>query len=64
MCRVFKDDQATVRVFGTVNQEAVKKATERFLKGVENEQKKNEKHCIKNNNSNHGNSISGISIGT
>ena len=36
----FKDERAIVRVFGTVNQEAVKKATEKFLKGVETEKKR------------------------
>lgn len=43
MCRVFKDDGATVRVFGTVNEERVKKATKTFLKGVEDEKKRNKK---------------------
>ena len=43
MCRVFKDDVATVRVFGTVNQEKVEKATKTFLKGVEDEKKRNKK---------------------
>lgn len=43
MCRVFKDEGATVRVFGSVNQENVKKATEAFLKGVEDEKKRNKK---------------------
>ena len=40
MCRVFKDDKATVRVYGTVNQETVKKATEKFMRGVEDEKKR------------------------
>ena len=43
MCRVFKDNEATVRVYGTVNQETVKKATKTFLKGVEDEKKRNKK---------------------
>lgn len=43
MCRVFKDDVATVRVYGTVNQEKVEKATKTFLKGVEDEKKRNKK---------------------
>lgn len=37
MVREFKDNNATVRVHGTVNQEAVKKATEKFLREVEKE---------------------------
>ena len=36
----FKDEKAIVRVFGTVNQDAVKKATAKFLKGVEAEKKR------------------------
>lgn len=36
----FKDEKATVRVFGTVNQDVVKRATENFLKGVETEKKR------------------------
>ena len=40
MYKEFKDEVATVRVFGKVNQEAVKKATATFLKGVTNEKKK------------------------
>ena len=39
MCREFKSEKATVRVFGTVNQEALKKATMEFMKGVHNEKK-------------------------
>lgn len=39
MVREFKDEKATVRVFGTVNQDVVKKATQNFMKGVENEKK-------------------------
>ena len=46
MCKEFKDEVATVRVFGTVNQEAVKRATATFLKGVEHEKRTegNKKH--------------------
>ena len=36
----FKSEKATVRVFGAVNQDAIKKATENFLKGVETEKKR------------------------
>lgn len=36
----FKSESAVVRVHGTVNLEAVKKATEIFLKGVEDEKRK------------------------
>ena len=43
MYREFKSEKATVRVFGTVNEERLKKATENFMKGVENEKKKMEK---------------------
>ena len=43
MCKEFKDEMSTVRVFGKVNQEAVKKATVTFLKGVEHEKKHKEK---------------------
>jgi hypothetical protein len=43
MVREFKDEGATVRVFGKVNEEAVKKATVSFLKGVEDEKRKNKK---------------------
>lgn len=43
MCKEFKDEGATVRVFGKVNQEVVKKATATFLKGVEHEKKTKEK---------------------
>lgn len=46
MCREFKDANATVRVFGKANQEAVKKATVAFLKGVE-KQKVN-RECVRN----------------
>ena len=41
MVKEFKDAGATVRVFGKVNEDAVKKATVLFLKGVENEKRKN-----------------------
>ena len=64
MSRVFKDEVATVIVHGTVNQETLKKATERFLKGVVNEQKKNEKHNLKNNSGSNGGSVSCISFRT
>ena len=43
MCRVFKDDVAIVRVFGTVNQEKLLQATKEFLKGVEDEKKRKKK---------------------
>jgi hypothetical protein len=43
MYREFKTENATVRVFGTVNEERLKKATEVFMKGVEHEKKKLEK---------------------
>ena len=43
MCRVFKDEGATVRVFGNVKQEVVKEATKTFLKGVEDEKNRNKK---------------------
>ena len=41
MYKEFKSEGATVRVFGNPNQEAIKKATVEFMKGVENEKKKN-----------------------
>lgn len=41
MYKEFKSDVATVRVFGKPNQEAIEKATIAFMKGVENEKKKN-----------------------
>ncbi len=37
MVKEFKYDNATVRVHGTVNQEVIKKATEKFLREVEKE---------------------------
>lgn len=40
MYKEFKSEGATVRVHGAVNQEAVRKATEKFMKGVENEKRK------------------------
>jgi hypothetical protein len=40
MYREFKDEGATVRVYGNAKQEAVKEATKTFLKGVEDEKKK------------------------
>lgn len=43
MYREFKSEKATVRVFGTVNEERLKTATANFMKGVEHEKKKLEK---------------------
>lgn len=43
MCRVFKSEEAIVRVHGTVNQEKLIQATKEFLKGVEDEKKRNKK---------------------
>ena len=40
MVKEFKDETATVRVFGKVNEEAVKKATGNFLKEVEKEKQR------------------------
>lgn len=40
MYKEFKSEGATVRVHGTANLEAVKKATEIFMKGVEDEKRK------------------------
>lgn len=40
MYKEFKSEVATVRVFGKPDQEAIKKATIAFMKGVENEKKK------------------------
>jgi hypothetical protein len=42
MVREFKDEGATVRVFGKVNEDAVKKATVLFLTEVEKEKTKKE----------------------
>ena len=62
MCRVFKSEEAIVRVFGTVNKEKLIQASKEFLKGVENEQRKNEKQNLNSNYRSNGNSISGISF--
>ena len=39
----FKSERAIVRVFGVPNQQVIEKATITFLKGVENEKKKNQR---------------------
>lgn len=40
MYKEFKDEGATVRVFGNINHDSIKKSTELFMKGVEERKEK------------------------